>query len=76
MLASRLAFVLGVTGASLLSFDSDFRNYGYFPFLIATCLTIYVLYDRDMKFKNMSLLHANLVFAGLHGLGIYQFFLK
>jgi len=73
---ARIAFFLGIVGASLLSFDSEFRNFGYFPFLIATCLTIYVLHDSEMKFRDMSLLHANLIFAVLHVMGIYQFFLK
>lgn len=75
-LLARLAFFLGITGATLLSIDSEFRNFGYFPFLIATIFTIIVLYDKDMKFRDMSLLHANIVFAALHTLGIYQFFLK
>jgi uncharacterized membrane protein YhhN len=67
---ARLALILGITGASLLSFDSEFRNYGYFPFLISAIFSCMILWRKE---KNLFALNA--VFAAININGIYQFFI-
>jgi len=67
---SNLALILGVAGASLLSFDNEFRNFGYFPFLISAILSCYILSD-----KSKQLFWLNFVFGLINLNGIFQFFL-
>jgi hypothetical protein len=66
---SNLALILGIAGASLLSFDSEFRNLGYFPFLISAILSCMILYDKS---KQLFILNA--VFGLINLNGIIQFF--
>ena len=68
--ASFLAMLLGITGASLLSFDFEHRNLGYIPFLISAILSCIVLYKKDHY-----LLTLNAIFAVININGIYQFIL-
>jgi hypothetical protein len=67
---ARSALILGIAGASLLSFDSEFRNLGYFPFLISAILSCIVLWQKE---KNLFALNA--VFAAININGIFQFFI-
>ncbi len=68
---ARVALVTGIAGASLLSFDFEFRNFGYFLFLISAVCSCKVLYEN-----NKELFWLNFVFGLINANGIYQFFLK
>jgi len=68
---SNLSLILGIAGASLLSFDTEFRNYGYVFFIPAFALSVGVLWDKD---RSQAFLYAYHFF--LSCVGFYQFFLK
>ena len=68
---SLLALILGVAGASLLSFDSEFRNFGYFFLLPSFLLTAYLAKSQDKNALILYSYHSLLCFTG-----IYQFFIK
>lgn len=61
---------MGVAGATLLSFDFELRNIGYFPFLISAVLSCIILYD-----KSKQLFVLNAVFGLINLNGIIQFFI-
>ena len=69
MLAS-IALVFGIAGASLLSFDTDYRNYGYIPFLLSTLATVYL-----MAKVNRNIMFLNIFFSMLNINGIITFLL-
>ena len=69
-LASNLALILGIAGATLLSFDFELRNIGYFPFLLSAALSCILLWK-----VNNQLFTLNVIFAIINLNGIVQFFI-
>ena len=67
--ASFLALLSGIAGATLLSFDSTFRNVGYFPFLLSAILSCILLWKLN---KQLFILNATFGVINLNG--IIQFF--
>ena len=65
--ASFIALLTGIIGASLLSFDFEYRNWGYVPFIISGICTVFTLWKKDT-----SLVLLNLIFTLINANGIYQ----
>jgi hypothetical protein len=60
----------GIAGATLLSFPSEFRNYGYILFLMSGIASLYIL-----RKDNKELFILNGFFCLININGIYQFLL-
>jgi len=58
-------------GASLLSLDWEFRNFGYFFFLTSGIFSCVILYKGEKR-----LFFLNAFFTIVNANGIYQFFIK
>ncbi len=74
--AGWISLIGGIAGASLLSFDTDYRNLGYFFLLVGCFATLKMMYHSEIFRKNNSIFLQSLVFTFVNLNGIYQFFLK
>jgi len=65
---SWLGTVLGILGASLLSFNISFSKYGYILFFLSSVMWIIVAYKKN----DNALLTLNIFFFLINSIGIYR----